>query len=73
MKKRLEFFKKMRETQSKETFDKLLLSMGAEDMGAIRKETDKVLRFMGMREKKFEDFPDLLENRLRIVWDMNLR
>lgn len=63
----------MRETQSKETFEELLLSMGPEDTKIIQKETGRVLRFMKKREMKFEDFPNLLENRVRIVWGMNLK
>ena len=71
MNKRAEFLKQMREMQSQETFKELLLSMGAEDTAIIERETDKVMRFMKLRDVAFEDFPDLLENRLRIVWEMN--
>lgn len=70
MNKRLEFFKKLRETCTQESFEECLLSQSPEDFKAIRKEGDAVLTFMKLREVAFEDFPDLLENRLRIIWKM---
>jgi len=47
--------------------------MDTEDIKSIQREVEKVLRFMKMREVAFEDFPDLLENRLRIVWALRLK
>ncbi len=70
MNKRIEFFKKLRETCTKESFEECLQSQSPEDFKTIRKETVVVLTFMKLREVAFEAFPDLLENRLRIVWKM---
>ena len=71
MEKRVEFLKKMREVSHKGCFEKFLESLDPEDVKTIRKETLGVLHFMKIRDVAFEDFPDLLENRLRIVWNMN--
>lgn len=44
--------------------------MPEKDIDIIQREAARILQFMKLREVAFEDFPDLLENRLRIIWDM---
>jgi len=70
MVRRIDFLITMRKPSHKNCFDEYLESMDSEDVGTIKRETKGVLTFMKAREVEFEDFPDLLENRLRIIWDM---
>lgn len=71
MGKRVEFLKRMRTKASRESFEDFLGTMDPDDVTIIRHETAGVLCFMKLRDVAFEDFPDLLENRLRIIWDMS--
>ena len=66
------FLDNLRPKCNQNHFDVVFSSLSEEDQDIVQAETYSVLQFMKDRDCAFEEFPDLVEVRLRKKWRMEI-
>lgn len=68
---RLKFLEEMRKPCTLDYYQESLKSMSARDLDTVAFETGRVLKQLATNDLPFNKFPDLIEVRLKKIWNLD--